>query len=402
MGGLHCPKSTPPFPSLSLSPQPPISFPLPIPSTMRIRKRPNPFPPPPLFPDPSVHFHPADGEDGRKDSNGGDRGRGRERLHSDADLEIDNLDRRPPQVPPTCEPRRMSNGSSRKATVSAHRTNLGRVQGLRKKAKEEDGMVDTSNRWDAEVNSNSSSSSAPVSAAEQVGDTAFLAKKKRGGNDYGCGNGGSEDTLEEKEKKPKGRGRAKMRNSSVDNSACSRVNGSDHARRESEVKEEEDEPMNGNVPNGKKRRSPAVLMEGSRCSRVNGRGWRCCQQTLVGYSLCEHHLGKGRLRSMTSVRGQLGTSTARSKRSSGGTTTIPEEEEEEKEKLWPQQYNAGEIKMEEDNEKASTLKRKKIGMVKARTISSLLDETNRPMPSLLSQPPQVAFMQTLDGREAMV
>ena len=43
-------------------------------------------------------------------------------------------------------------------------------------------------------------------------------------------------------------------------------------------------------------------MEGSRCSRVNGRGWRCCQQTLVGYSLCEHHLGKGRLRSMTNVR----------------------------------------------------------------------------------------------------
>ncbi|KAL1550040.1 hypothetical protein AAHA92_18055 [Salvia divinorum] len=39
-----------------------------------------------------------------------------------------------------------------------------------------------------------------------------------------------------------------------------------------------------------------VIMEGSRCSRVNGRGWRCCQATLVGYSLCEHHLGKGRLR----------------------------------------------------------------------------------------------------------
>ncbi|URE39796.1 WRC [Musa troglodytarum] len=365
---------------------------------MRIRNRPNPFPPP-LFPDPSVHVHPADGEDGRKDSNGGDRGRGRGMLHSDADLEIDNLNRRPP----TSEPRLMSSGSSRKATVFAHRANLGRVQVLRKKAKEEDGMVDTSNRWDAEVNGNSSSS-APVSAAEQVGDAVFLAKKKRGGNDYGCGNRGSEDKREEKEKKPKGRGRAKMRNSSVDNGACSRVNGSDHARRESEVKEEEEEPLNGNVPNGKKRRSPAVLMEGSRCSRVNGRGWRCCQQTLVGYSLCEHHLGKGRLRSMTSVRGQLGTSTARSKRSPGGATTIPEEEaeEEEKEKLWPQQYGAGEIKMEEDNEKTSTLKRKKIGMVKARTISSLLDETNRPVPSLLSQPPQVAFMQTLDGREAMV
>jgi hypothetical protein len=47
---------------------------------------------------------------------------------------------------------------------------------------------------------------------------------------------------------------------------------------------------------GKKRRGPAVLLEGSRCSRVNGRGWRCSQPTLVGYSLCEHHLGKGRTR----------------------------------------------------------------------------------------------------------
>ncbi|KAM0926805.1 hypothetical protein ACQ4PT_003003 [Festuca glaucescens] len=44
----------------------------------------------------------------------------------------------------------------------------------------------------------------------------------------------------------------------------------------------------------KRRRGPALLLEGSRCSRVNGRGWRCSQPTLVGYSLCEHHLGKGR------------------------------------------------------------------------------------------------------------
>ncbi|KAI4371270.1 hypothetical protein MLD38_019529 [Melastoma candidum] len=44
--------------------------------------------------------------------------------------------------------------------------------------------------------------------------------------------------------------------------------------------------------------------EGTRCSRVNGRGWRCGQLTLVGYSLCEHHLGKGRLRSMANVRGR--------------------------------------------------------------------------------------------------
>lgn len=53
----------------------------------------------------------------------------------------------------------------------------------------------------------------------------------------------------------------------------------------------------GAVGGAKKRRGPAVLMEGSRCSRVNGRGWRCSQPTLVGYSLCEHHLGKGRMRS---------------------------------------------------------------------------------------------------------
>lgn len=38
--------------------------------------------------------------------------------------------------------------------------------------------------------------------------------------------------------------------------------------------------------------------EGSQCRRRNGRGWRCSQRTLVGYSLCEYHLGKGRLRNI--------------------------------------------------------------------------------------------------------
>ncbi|GMJ12024.1 hypothetical protein like AT2G42040 [Hibiscus trionum] len=58
-----------------------------------------------------------------------------------------------------------------------------------------------------------------------------------------------------------------------------------------------------NDKSGKKMRGRnGALVEGSRCSRVNGRGWRCCQQTLVGYSLCEHHLGKGRLRSITGVK----------------------------------------------------------------------------------------------------
>lgn len=40
--------------------------------------------------------------------------------------------------------------------------------------------------------------------------------------------------------------------------------------------------------------------EGSQCRRRNGRGWRCSQRTLVGYSLCEHHLAKGRLRNINS------------------------------------------------------------------------------------------------------
>ncbi|KAL0322032.1 UNVERIFIED_CONTAM: hypothetical protein Scaly_2499600 [Sesamum calycinum] len=52
----------------------------------------------------------------------------------------------------------------------------------------------------------------------------------------------------------------------------------------------------------KKSKRGNVIMEGSRCSRVNGRGWRCCQPTLVGYSLCEHHLGKGRLMKHANVR----------------------------------------------------------------------------------------------------
>lgn len=40
--------------------------------------------------------------------------------------------------------------------------------------------------------------------------------------------------------------------------------------------------------------------EGSQCRRRNGRGWQCPQRTLVGYSLCEYHLSKGRLRSINS------------------------------------------------------------------------------------------------------
>lgn len=108
-----------------------------------------------------------------------------------------------------------------------------------------------------------------------------------------------------------------------------------------EEEEEEEASGGGGGSKGKKKakKSGGALEEGSRCSRVNGRGWRCCQQTLVGYSLCEHHLGKGRVRSTNKSGGGRG--------GQGG-------------------------------EKKAVMKKKrvKLGMVKARSISSLLGQTS--------------------------
>ncbi|KAJ1403356.1 WRC domain [Sesbania bispinosa] len=120
----------------------------------------------------------------------------------------------------------------------------------------------------------------------------------------------------------------------------------------------------------KKRRGS--FENGSRCSRVNGRGWRCCQQTLVGYSLCEHHLGKGRLRSMTSVRSRsIATSIAPKKVLDASLSlSVPSASSSSLDK----QNN----KSENDEKKPViiTKKRMKLGMVKARSISSLLGQPN--------------------------
>lgn len=110
-----------------------------------------------------------------------------------------------------------------------------------------------------------------------------------------------------------------------------------------------------------KRKNPAVLMEGSRCSRVNGRGWRCCQQTLVGYSLCEHHLGKGRLRSVTSVK-------------CSSSSSMKKKQKQEAE-VRREMDIEGDVDEEEVVNKMKG-KRRKMGVVKARSISSLLDQTN--------------------------
>lgn len=122
----------------------------------------------------------------------------------------------------------------------------------------------------------------------------------------------------------------------------------------------------------KKNKRGSVILEGSRCSRVNGRGWRCCQQTLVGYSLCEHHLGKGRLRSMnsTTVRNSMNN---KKKKKKG------EEKDKESYALSNdhEYYDVDDDNDDEDDKKKTKKKKvKKLGMVKARSLSSLLGQTD--------------------------
>lgn len=51
---------------------------------------------------------------------------------------------------------------------------------------------------------------------------------------------------------------------------------------------------------GRRRSAVGVFMQGpSRCSRYNGRGWRCSRLTTSGHALCEYHLEKARTRSNT-------------------------------------------------------------------------------------------------------
>lgn len=166
------------------------------------------------------------------------------------------------------------------------------------------------------------------------------------------------------------------------NKKCLVQNG-DNGKDGIEETDHKEDVINGKNDGVKKSKRGSVIMEGSRCSRVNGRGWRCCQPTLVGYSLCEHHLGKGRLRSMNSVRNR-GSSTAanlqigaRDQEDGNNqiaplSTTSPEKQETRNDVV---------DHVEEENEKKSALavvakKRMKLGVVKARSISSLLGQTN--------------------------
>lgn len=142
-------------------------------------------------------------------------------------------------------------------------------------------------------------------------------------------------------------------------------------RPEKWVDEDEREENGMTRNNGKKGRSGTtngIILEGSRCSRVNGRGWRCHQQTLVGYSLCEHHLGKGRLKSMTSVRNSPLTAPGLHKPTKHETDTEEAESESDG----------------EDGRMVGMAKKgKRIGGVKARSMSSLLGQVTSPLPVTL-------------------
>uniref|UniRef100_A0A5B7ANG0 WRC domain-containing protein n=1 Tax=Davidia involucrata TaxID=16924 RepID=A0A5B7ANG0_DAVIN len=165
------------------------------------------------------------------------------------------------------------------------------------------------------------------------GDQVVPLKKRRGSF--------KETILMEKDQKKK----AKMK--SKTNKKCVQQQSSDHK----------------NTSKKKMMMRGSVIMEGSRCSRVNGRGWRCCQQTLVGYSLCEHHLGKGRLRSMTSVRSHAMARTF---------------DIEPERRLLLDDDDDDDDDDEDDQKKplVVTKKRMKLGVVKARSIRSLLGQTN--------------------------
>lgn len=198
------------------------------------------------------------------------------------------------------------------------------------------------------------------------GEKAFPPKKRRSTFERRA----NEDAIMEKEKKMKTKMKTKM------NKKCAPLNDDDQ---EDQVKETKEGLENTGA---KKRVRGGALMEGSRCSRVNGRGWRCCQQTLVGYSLCEHHLGKGRLRSMTSVRSRSLAGNTPSKMddysdpTSESSSSLLENKPNDS-GLDKDGRDQGED--EDDDQKKPSMvskKRMKLGMVKARSISSLLGQTN--------------------------
>lgn len=251
------------------------------------------------------------------------------------------------------------------------------------------------------------------------GEKAIPLKKRRGNFENGIlileNNNNATDHDHSSSGNSNGKKITKPRMKTKMNKKCSSMvqNGNNNMELREDGLEEAEEAKAEVVNIGssnKKRTKGSAVMEGSRCSRVNGRGWRCCQQTLVGYSLCEHHLGKGRLRSMTSVRNRsIGATTTTTTTStapappkkkvhnnldlsisvSGAASSSSSSSSSSLEKQMIRESGGlDDDPCLENNEtkKAvviTTKKRMKLGMVKARSISSLLGQTNTTTPSLL-------------------
>ncbi|KAJ6330673.1 hypothetical protein OIU76_009297 [Salix suchowensis] len=199
------------------------------------------------------------------------------------------------------------------------------------------------------------------------GDRAFPLKKRRGSFERRS----DEETIMDRNKKTKTKMNTTM------NKKCVQQNGDNEAD-DKETKEDA-------ISKVKTKAKSGALLEGSRCSRVNGRGWRCFQQTLVGYSLCEHHLGKGRLRSMSSVRRRSIATTVPEKDEHGAISSpsllLSPKKEERKQGASLDEKVRGAANNEDDRddkEKPLMISRRKLklGMVKARSISSLLGQAN--------------------------
>ncbi|KAJ0743041.1 putative transcription factor interactor and regulator C3H-WRC/GRF family [Helianthus annuus] len=134
--------------------------------------------------------------------------------------------------------------------------------------------------------------------------------------------------------------------------------------------------MSSSKKNIKKEKREGVIMEGSRCSRVNGRGWRCSQQTLVGYSLCEHHLGKGRVRNMTSTaRAQAIARKDKKAESPSIDHDEAEDDNDDDEKDDDEEFKDWDVESMSSMEGTKVFSKKtKLGVVKARSLSSLLSQ----------------------------
>jgi hypothetical protein len=208
------------------------------------------------------------------------------------------------------------------------------------------------------------------------GEKAFPLKKRRGSFER---RSDDDEIMIVKDKKMK----IKM------NKICVQQKGNNKEEDDDDEEEEEEESKEiikegadgtTNNTSARKKARGGALMEGSRCSRVNGRGWRCCQQTLVGYSLCEHHLGKGRLRSMNSVRSRSMARTAPKKAESKplSSSSLSLEEKETKRVSSDHIKLDGDPNEDGDHKKPLMIAKKKVklGMVKARSISSLLGQPN--------------------------